>query len=146
MKKFLMLALFLLAPASLAQATCTWTTNADNVTGNVVCTTVTETPFTDATSAALGWQLNQCPRGIDIFACAAASNTVTGAVTLSVYAWDATAKLWGVYPDQTLVSTTGQRCQHFDGKWIVVPSGRIAVLPTAGTVSGGSFTIYFACN
>lgn len=145
MKRFLVVAAAILLP-SLTLATCTWTTSADRRQGNVVCTTVSESAFTDATSSALGWQTDQCQKGITFFACADSTRTVTAAVTLSVYAWDPQAQVWGVYPDQNMTSTTGQRCQQFDGKWTVVAGGRIAVIPTAGTLSAGSFTIYFACN
>jgi hypothetical protein len=42
--------------------------------------------------------------------------------------------------------TATQRCQIFDGKWLVVSGGRVAVIPTAGTIDGGGLTIYWNCN
>jgi hypothetical protein len=74
---------------------------------------------------------------------------VTAALTLSVYLQNSTAALWAKYPDGNMTSeaiTAAQRCQIFDGKWLVVSGGRVAVIPTAGTIDGGGLTIYWNCN
>ena len=63
MKKMLAVALALFLPLA-AEATCTWTTNADDTSGKVVCTTVGETAIAGAGSALLGWQLSYCPKGV----------------------------------------------------------------------------------
>lgn len=131
-----------------AAATCTWTTTSPSE-GSVVCTTVSETAFTFATSSAVGWQGNLCPKGITITACNDGSNALTAAATLSMYVYDGAIGGWAMYPDQNITTATitaAQKCQVFDGKWTVVPGTRIAFIPTAGTLAGGNFTIYYRCN
>lgn len=149
MNRFLVAAaLSLLLPLS-ALATCTWTTSADNVTGNVVCTTVAETAIAGASSAALGWPLTGCQKGFVITACIDATRTLSAAATLSAYIYDPVSSLWAFNTDLNFTSATisaTQRCQNFLATWTVVPAGRIAYLPTAGTLDAGNFTIYFRCN
>ena len=146
MSKVLVVVAALVAPF-VAEATCTWTTNADGQSGNVACTTVAETAIAATDASSLGFPTNQCPKGMQFFACATtAGASVSAAVTLSVYTYNPAAALWGVYPDQNMTTATGQRCQQFDGKWTVVAGGRIAVLPTAGTMSSGGLTVYWNCN
>ena len=140
---------FLILLVSLpAAATCTWTTTSA-FEGKVVCTTVAETPFTFASSSSLGWPANQCPKGVTVVACNDGSNALTAAATLSMYVYDATIGGWAKYPDQNITTATitaAEQCQIFDGKWTVVPAQRLAFLPTAGTLAGGNFTIYYRCN
>jgi len=132
-----------------AVATCTWTSSADGTSGNVVCTTVAETAFAGTASEALGWPLVYCPKGIVITACVDSTRNLTAAATLSVYVFDTQPGLWAKNPDLNITTATitaTERCQNFIGIWTVVPAGRIAVIPTAGTLSAGNFTTYFRCN
>lgn len=146
-----LLAVLMITLPMAAAATCTWTTDAGNRSGNVVCTTVTETAFAGTASSALGWPLYACPKGMTLFACVDSGKTLSAAATLSVFVYHPKAALWGKYPDQnitteTITSAASARCQAFDGKWTVVGEGRIAVIPTAGTLDAGNFTIYWSCN
>lgn len=146
MKKLIVALMFL---PSVAMATCTWTTLFDNKSGNVVCTTVAETPFVFADSAALGWPSNLCPKGFTVIACNDGSNALTAAATLSLYLYDGVVGGWAKYPDQDITTATitaASKCQAFDGKWAVVPGTRVALIPTAGTIAGGNFTIHYRCN
>jgi hypothetical protein len=148
MNRFLVALALSLSPV-LASATCTWTTSADNVTGNVVCTGVAETAFAGASAATLGWPLTGCQKGFVVTACIDATKTLSAAATLSAYIYDPVAALWAFNSDLNLTTSTisaTQRCQNFLATWTVVPAGRIAFLPTAGTLDAGNFTIYFRCN
>ena len=133
-----------------ASATCTWTQNDFNYqSGSVVCTTAAETAIAGAAGTTVGWQINRCPKGMYVTVCTAAGQAVTAALTLSVYAYNPSSALWAKWPDRNLTSeaiTSTQRCQTFDALWTVVSEGRFAVIPTAGTVDGGSLTVYWACN
>lgn len=146
MKKFIALMLFI---PSLALATCTWTTGQDMTSGNVVCTSVGETAFAGAASSALGWPLNFCAKGVVFTACVDSGKALTAAATLSAYVYDPQAALWAFNTDLNITTATisaTQRCQNFVGVWTVVPAGRVALIPTAGTIDAGNFTIYFRCN
>jgi hypothetical protein len=148
MKKTLAVLVALSLPMA-AMATCTWTTSATGTEGNVVCTTAGETAIAGAAAATVGWPVNQCKKGMTFQVCTAAGQAVTAALTLSVYLQNSTAALWAKYPDGDMTSgtiTATERCQIFDGKWLVVSGGRVAVIPTAGTVDGGSLTIFWNCN
>ena len=132
-----------------ASATCTWTTNFDAKSGTAVCTSVAESAFTFATSSAVGWPSNLCPKGFTIWACNDGTNAITAALTLSMYLYDGGVGGWAMYPDQDITSATisaAARCQAFDGKWAVVPATRVALIPTAGTSAGGNTTIHYRCN
>jgi hypothetical protein len=147
-KHFLVAVAIALSPA-IALSTCTWTANADGTSGNVVCTTVGETAFAGAASASLGWPLTYCPKGFVLTACVDDTRTLSAAATLSAYLYDPQASLWAKNPDLNFTTETisaTQRCQNFLAVWTVVPAGRIAFIPTAGTLSAGNFTIYFRCN
>jgi hypothetical protein len=149
MKRFIVVAALAFALPVVAFPTCTWTANADGTSGNVVCTTVAETAIAGADSAALGWPLAYCPKGVAITACVDSTRTLSAAATLSVFVYDPQASLWAFNSDLNITTATisaTQRCQNFLGIWTVVPAGRIALLPTAGTLSAGNFTIYFRCN
>ena len=149
MTKFLAVIAAIFLPFA-AMATCTWTQ--DDFTsrsGSVVCTSTSETAIAGNAGTSVGWQINQCPKGMYITVCTAAGQAVTAALTLSVYAYNPNASLWAKWPDRNFTSeaiTSAQRCQTFDALWTVVSQGRFAVIPTAGTVDGGSLTIYWACN
>lgn len=149
MTRFLVALALALSLPVVAEATCTWTANADGTSGNVVCTTVGETAFAGTTSAALGWPLSFCPKGIVITACVDSTRTLSAAATLSAYVYDPQPSLWAFNTDLNITTATisaTQRCQNFIGVWTVVPAGRIALIPTAGTLDAGNFTIYFRCN
>lgn len=144
----LLIALALTLPMA-ASATCTWTTDFDNKSGKVVCTTVAETAFTFGTSSSVGWPGNLCPKGFVVIACNDGSNAITAALTLSLYLYDTLVGGWAKYPDQDITTATitaAQKCQVFDGKWAVVPASRVALIPTAGTSAGGNTTIHYRCN
>ena len=132
-----------------ASASCTWTTNLDQQSGKVVCTSVAETAIAGAAGTSVGWPANMCPKGMYFTACTDSGQAVTAAVTLSVYGYNPWATLWAKWPDRNLTTeaiTSTQRCQTFDAVWTVVGGGRIAVIPTAGTIDGGSLTIWWGCN
>lgn len=146
-RRFL-LALALLLPLA-AEATCTWTTNAEGTSGKVVCTTVGETAFAGTDSALLGWELKDCSKGVVLTACVDSTRTLSAAATLSTYIYDPQASLWAFNSDLNIVTATisaTQRCQNFPAINVLVPAGRLAIIPTAGTLSAGNFTIYFRCN
>lgn len=148
MRYVIAVALALLLPLA-AEATCVWTTNADDTSGNVVCTTVGETAFAGTTSAAVGWGLAYCSKGVVLTACVDSTRTLSAAATLSFYLFDPQAALWAKAPDFNITTATisaTERCQTFPALNVVLPAGRMAVLPTAGTLSAGNFTIYFRCN
>jgi hypothetical protein len=134
--------------ASPAAATCTWTT-VGPYTGKVVCTTVGETALAFAAGKTVGWDASLCRKGFVVLACNDGANALTAAATLSLYVYDGIVAGWVMYPDQNITTATitaAQQCQAFDGKWMVVDTERIALLPTAGTLAGGNFTIHFRCN
>lgn len=144
-----LLAVLMITLPMAAAATCTWTTSFDNKGGTAVCTTVSETALTFATSSLVGWPGNLCPKGFTIIACNDGTNAITAALTLSVYLYDGVVGGWAKYPDQNVTTATisaAERCQAFDGKWAVVPASRVAVIPTAGTSAGGNTTIHYRCN
>lgn len=139
-KIFMLLALV----PSLALATCTWTQDAGQITGTVVCTTANESAPTLATQ---GWQVNMCPKGVTLFICADSGQTLSGSGTVKVYLYNPAAALWGETPDLALSPTVASaRCQGFSGIWSVVNSGRLAAVPVSVGVSSGGFTAYFSCN
>jgi hypothetical protein len=147
MKKLLVLLAFALPLP--AMATCTWSTNFDAKGGTAVCTTVAESAFVFATSSAVGWPSNLCPKGFTVIVCNDGTNAITAALTLSLYLYDGTVGGWAKYPDQDITSATiaaNVKCQAFDGKWAVVPATRVALIPTAGTTAGGDTTIHYRCN
>ena len=147
-RRLVAVAVALLLPLA-AAATCTWTTSATNTDGTVVCTTVAETALAYNAGAAVGWPMTMCGKGVTFTACNDGTNALTAAATLSLFLYDSGVGGWAKYPDQNITTeaiTAAQRCQAFDGKWTVVPGTRIAILPTAGTLAGGNFTIHYRCN
>ena len=148
MSKVLAVLVALVAPF-VAEASCVWTVNADQQSGKVVCSTVSETAIAGAAGTTVGWPANMCAKGMYFTACTDSGQAVTAAATLSVYAYNPWATLWSKWPDRNFTSetiTSTQRCQTFDALWTVVAGGRIAVIPTAGTLDGGSLTIWWGCN
>jgi len=147
--RFLVFVAFAVLLPTLALPTCVFTTSADNVTGNVVCTGVAETAIAGVSAATLGWPLTGCQKGFVVSACIDATKTLSAAATLSAYVYDPVSALWAFNTDLNFTTATisaTQRCQNFLATWTVVPAGRIAYLPTAGTLDAGNFTIYFRCN
>ena len=143
MKKLLVVAALVLGPA-VALATCTWTQTAGMTEGTVVCTTANESA---PTTTAQGWQATSCPKGMSLFVCADSGQTLSGAGTVRLYVYNATAALWGPVPDLDLsVTSSSVRCQGFAGLWTVVPPSRFAPVPVSVTVSSGGLTAYWACN
>lgn len=149
MKKLIVAVLAAVLLPTIAAASCTWTTSESNTDGKVVCTTVAETVPAFNAGATVGWPMTMCPKGVTFTACNDGTNALTAAATLSVAIYDSGIGGWAKYPDQNITTeaiTAAQRCQAFDGKWTVVPGTRIAIVPTAGTLAGGSFTIWYRCN
>jgi len=147
--RFLVALALSLSLPTVALPTCVFTTSADNVTGNVVCTGVAETAIAGVSAATLGWPLVGCQKGFVVSACIDATRTLSAAATLSAYVYDPVSSLWAFNTDLNFTTATisaTQRCQNFLATWTVVPAGRIAYLPTAGTLDAGNFTIYFRCN
>lgn len=148
MKRFLVVAAAILFPLP-ALATCTWTTDAGTTSGKVVCTATNESAIAGTAGTTVGWQADKCAKGMVFTVCTDSGQQVTAALTLSMFLYNPWAALWSKAPDLDLTSATiaaAQRCQSFPGIWSVVPGGRVAVIPTAGTVDGGSVTIWWACN
>ena len=148
MRAILWAVVLMLVPA-IADATCTWTTDPGTQSGNVVCTSTSETAIAGTAGTSVGWALNLCPKGVYITACVDSGKQVTAALTLSVYGYNPRAALWAKWPDRNYTSETisaAQRCQTWDALWTVVGEGRWAVIPTAGTIDAGNLTIYWACN
>jgi hypothetical protein len=149
MKRFLVVLALSLSLPVVALATCTWTTDTGLTSGKVVCTSVAEAVIAGAAGTTVGWQANLCNKGMVFTACTDAGQAVTAAVTLSTFVYSPWAGLWGKLPDfnfTTETITAAQRCQTFAALQVVVPGGRIAVVPTAGTLDGGGLTIWWACN
>ena len=148
MKKVLLVVALALPVGALA--TCTWTVDTGGQSGKAVCTTVAESAIAGAASASgTGWPASMCPKGMYFTACTDANQALTAAATLSVFAWNPWAGLWAKWPDRNITTeaiTKEQRCQTFDALWTVVAGGKIAVIPTAGTLDGGGLTIWWACN
>jgi hypothetical protein len=134
------LTLILLAPSMAFAAAATWT-NPSGTTAVAVCAQAGVT--CDApTLATQGLSLDNV-QGYSVTACAASSQTLSGAGTLTAYVYDDAVGLWSRIPELDLtVGTATIRCITFLGVWAAAPRGRVAYVPTTVTASSNSVTVY----
>ena len=134
------LTLILLAPSLAYAAAATWT-NPSGTTAVAVCAQAGVT--CDApTLATQGISLDNV-QGFSVTACAASSQTLSGAGTLRAYVYDDAVGLWSRLPDLDLTQSTATvRCVTWAGIWAAAPRGRVAYVPDTVTASSNSVTVY----
>lgn len=139
-----LLVLLSLIPVLALAAPATYTTTGQGTVG--VCASGTCDAPIEAASLSDGLALSRTfvpVRSVVVTVCADPGQTLSGAGTLTAYAWSVSASLWAAVPDRNLsVTSSGRRCQSFDA-WIVTsPVGRVTWVPTGVTVSAGGVSIY----
>lgn len=86
-------------------------------------------------------------RAIAIRLCAASGQTLSGAGTLEVYFMDEVDELWSIVPELELTvdaSAASKRCTMvLSDREMPLGTGRVAVVPSAVTLSGGDLTITY---
>ena len=86
-------------------------------------------------------------RAIAIRLCAASGQTLSGAGTLEVYSMDELDELWSIVPELELsvdASAASKRCTIvLSDREMPLGTGRVAVVPSAVTLSGGDLTVTY---
>lgn len=81
-------------------------------------------------------------RAISVRLCAASGQTLSGAGTLDVYAYDEDDGLWSLNPALAITmpaSASGRRCiMVLDDREVLVGFGRVAIVPNAVTISAAT--------
>lgn len=132
-------ALLALALSVPTYAACTWSSTGDYSAKNVCADgdEVAPTAITEGIALTRGRI-----RGLVVVAEADASQTITSG-TLKAYLWDGVVAAWARAPELDLtVSEAGSRRYSWSGFTVVVPSGRIAWVPSTVTLSSGGITLY----
>lgn len=83
--------------------------------------------------------------GVKVRLCADSGETLSGAGTMDVYAYDEDDGLWALVPSLALTipaAASGARCVYvLEDRATTVPTGRVAIVPNAATLSGGNLSV-----
>lgn len=106
--------------------------------GGSPCTGAAPTLATDGRTLVNG-------SGVKVRLCADSGQTLSGAGTLDVYFFDEDDSLWALVPSLAITvpaAASGDRCVVvLTDAVTTVPTGRVAVVPNAVTLSGGNLNV-----